>query len=62
LHPIAIAEIATPTQAGQMGQFTGKQLYKTLAMVKRVAKQGVNVGNAFWGCSEFPTCRGIRSI
>lgn len=32
LHPIATAEIATPTQAGQMGQFAGKQLYKTLAM------------------------------
>jgi restriction system protein len=32
LHPIATAEIATPTQAGQMEQFAGKQLYKTLAM------------------------------
>lgn len=32
LHPIATAEIATPTQTGQMGQFAGKQLYKTLAM------------------------------
>jgi len=31
------------------------------AMVKRVAKQGAERGNAFWGCSRFPTCRGIRS-
>jgi predicted RNA-binding Zn-ribbon protein involved in translation (DUF1610 family) len=28
------------------------------AMVKRVAKRGANAGNAFWGCSEFPKCRG----
>jgi restriction system protein len=31
------------------------------AMVKRVAKQGAGVGNAFWGCSRFPACRGTRS-
>ena len=31
-------------------------------MVKRKARQGVNAGNAFWGCSKFPSCRGIRSI
>ena len=30
-------------------------------MVKRVAKTGANVGNAFWGCSQYPSCRGIRN-
>jgi restriction system protein len=30
-------------------------------MVKRVAKQGAGAGDAFWGCSRFPTCRGTRS-
>lgn len=30
------------------------------AMVKRVAKQGSNVGRPFWGCSAYPQCRGIR--
>lgn len=30
------------------------------AMVKRVAKQGAGIGNAFWGCSRFPGCRGTR--
>nr|WP_309476970.1 restriction endonuclease [Trinickia acidisoli] len=30
------------------------------AMMRRIAKQGANVGNAFWGCSEFPKCRGAR--
>jgi restriction system protein len=31
-------------------------------MVKRVAKQGANAGNPFWGCSKFPDCRGIRNL
>jgi len=30
-------------------------------MVKRTARQGTNAGNAFWGCSGFPACRGIRA-
>ena len=28
-------------------------------MVQRVAKSGRNVGKVFWGCSDFPRCRGI---
>ena len=28
-------------------------------MVKRVAKKGVNKGNEFWGCSNYPMCRNI---
>ena len=31
------------------------------AMVKRVAKSGANAGNTFWGCSQYPNCRGIRN-
>lgn len=30
-------------------------------MVQRVAKSGANAGKAFWECSTFPACRGIRS-
>jgi restriction system protein len=30
-------------------------------MVMRTARQGTNAGNAFWGCSGFPGCRGIRA-
>lgn len=29
-------------------------------MVKRTARKGSNVGAEFWGCSKFPTCRGVR--
>ncbi|MEQ1778036.1 MAG: restriction endonuclease [Nitrosomonas sp.] len=32
------------------------------AMVKRVARKGANSGKNFWGCVEFPRCRGIRAI
>jgi restriction system protein len=31
-------------------------------MLKRIAKQGSNAGNAFWGCTAFPKCRGIKTI
>ncbi len=29
-------------------------------MVKRTAKRGANSGNAFWGCSQYPACKGTR--
>lgn len=31
------------------------------AMVRRTAKQGSNAGHSFWGCSQYPACRGIRN-
>jgi restriction system protein len=31
-------------------------------MVKRTAKRGANSGNAFWGCSKYPACKGTRPI
>lgn len=30
-------------------------------MVKRIAAKGKNTGKEFWGCSNFPKCRGIMS-
>jgi restriction system protein len=32
------------------------------AMQKRTAKRGVNIGNEFWGCSQYPKCRGVVQI
>lgn len=29
-------------------------------MIRRTAKTGANAGKAFWGCSTYPACRGIR--
>jgi len=31
------------------------------SMVRRVAKKGSNAGEAFWGCTRFPQCRGTRT-
>ena len=31
-------------------------------MKKRTAKKGRNAGNKFWGCSQYPNCRGVESI
>jgi restriction system protein len=30
-------------------------------MVERVARKGANAGNSFWGCTSYPTCRGVRN-
>lgn len=32
------------------------------AMTRRVARQGANSGNAFWGCTTYPKCKGIIPI
>ena len=32
------------------------------AMVKRTARKGGNAGSEFWGCSKFPTCKGVRQL
>ena len=31
-------------------------------MVKRIAQNGPNRGNEFWGCPKYPQCRGTRQI
>lgn len=32
------------------------------SMIKRTAKHGANIGQMFWGCANFPQCRGIVPI
>jgi restriction system protein len=32
------------------------------AMVRRTAKRGANSGNEFWGCSQYPGCKGTRPV
>ena len=31
-------------------------------MVRRIARQGRNSGNAFWGCPKYPRCKGVKGI
>ena len=46
LQPAAAVETACP-QCGA-------------GMVMRTARKGANAGGIFWGCSNFPSCRGVR--
>jgi len=32
------------------------------AMVRRIARCGANAGADFWGCSQYPACKGTRTI
>ncbi|HEY9098684.1 MAG TPA: restriction endonuclease [Thiobacillus sp.] len=32
------------------------------AMARRTAKRGANSGNDFWGCTQYPACKGTRAI
>lgn len=51
----AIAK-STPTSASLQCPSCGS------SMVRRTARRGPNAGNAFWGCSRYPGCRGTRRI
>jgi restriction system protein len=31
-------------------------------MVRRIAQKGSNAGKPFWGCAEFPNCKGIENM
>ena len=31
-------------------------------MVKRLAQRGSRSGSTFWGCSNYPKCRGTRAV
>jgi restriction system protein len=58
------ATAATPANAAVTERSTGESspfcpLCKS-SMVRRTAKKGTNAGSQFWGCSQFPACRGTR--
>ncbi|QQS11521.1 MAG: topoisomerase DNA-binding C4 zinc finger domain-containing protein [Rhodospirillales bacterium] len=31
-------------------------------MLRKVARHGADRGHEFWGCSRFPSCRGVRDV
>lgn len=31
-------------------------------MILRTAQRGPNAGNKFWGCSDYPGCKGVRQL
>lgn len=32
------------------------------AMIERIARRGAKAGTRFFGCSDFPSCRGTRTL
>lgn len=53
----ALASAASQTQQTEMPRCPSCQS----KMVLRTAKKGPNAGSQFWGCTEYPKCRGTRT-
>ena len=49
-----------PTLAG--AESTPSAPPAMVTMVKRVARRGSNAGKTFWGCADYPKCRGARDL
>ncbi len=54
--PQAVKPIVPPETAEQSCPKCGSE------MIRRTARHGFNAGKTFWGCSNFPQCRGIVAI
>lgn len=52
----------TTKPADQITQTTPKCPSCGASMQKRQAKRGNNLGKKFWGCSQYPQCRGTRPL
>jgi restriction system protein len=57
-----IEETASESVGGVRSEMTGVPMCPACgaSMVRRTAKRGANAGGQFWGCSNYPNCRGIR--
>lgn len=66
--PMAGADTAATTKAAELPTKAQEQAPTAAcprcgsAMKLRVARQGANAGNAFWGCVTYPACRGTRAV
>jgi restriction system protein len=54
--PAPNVPVTAETDAPPICPFCGK------AMVIRTARRGQNAGNKFWGCPDYPGCRGTRDV
>jgi restriction system protein len=59
-RPVAPAMPANPIAAPSPVATVSTCPVCSKAMVKRTAKKGANAGQAFWGCTGYPSCRGTR--
>lgn len=56
VQPVAMRRNVEPVVVGQSCPKCGSE------MVRRTAKQGANAGKSFWGCANYPHCRGVVAI
>ncbi len=59
--PVRVAEASLPVAAAQTNESPccpkcGSE------MILRTAKSGTNAGNKFWGCSNYPNCKGVVAM
>jgi restriction system protein len=58
----APAPMAAPTAPTSSVESAPRCPLCAQVMSRRVAKRGASAGNAFWGCSGYPQCKGTRPI
>ena len=57
------AQSAAPVAEAKPGQSEAPHCpICNATMVKRTAKRGGRAGSSFWGCLNYPQCRGTRAI
>jgi restriction system protein len=75
---VALAELIALTRRSQPAMAVDERIEPTLEpltdaaapacpmcaspMVRRVAKRGATEGTAFWGCPNYPACKGTRAV
>ena len=60
--PTANTPPVTPIPESSTGTASPKCPSCGAEMVRRKAKSGNNAGNEFWGCSQYPRCKGIKAM
>jgi predicted RNA-binding Zn-ribbon protein involved in translation (DUF1610 family) len=58
--PARVVEVPLPIEAVQTNELPRCPKCGS-TMILRTAKSGANAGNKFWGCSTYPTCRGMTA-
>jgi len=60
-QPAAAPDVPTPPPV-QPAQTAPSCPFCQKPMVTRIARSGRNAGGEFWGCADYPKCRGIRPL
>lgn len=63
-QPFPVQPVVPPVDAAQSVSEPAEPVCPRCGSVmkQKTARQGANAGSGFWGCSQFPHCRGTRQI